>query len=82
MVGGEPWEVAPLDRKLKVLDALQARLPDFLRYLDEITRLSRIFGPTQNLPFEQYVEGLYWIAKYASFSQADSAVMSQGRPVW
>jgi hypothetical protein len=48
---------------------LQQRFPDFQRYLPALERLARIFemGRSTDFTIDRYLEGLYFIAKHASF---------------
>jgi hypothetical protein len=45
------------------------RFPDFNTYRAEMVRLMDLFSP-RNVRLAEYVEGLYLMAKYASFAKA------------
>jgi hypothetical protein len=65
-------EVAP--EVNRALLALTQRFPDFKDHFPEMTRLSGIFAPgkSPDLTVEKYLEGLYVIARYASFSNTQA----------
>ncbi len=65
--------------------------PDFAQYFPQVERLMHLFvrgsGSSGSLTTKEYVEGLYVIAKFASFSQAKNvqkapteAPKGEGRP--
>lgn len=58
---------------------LSLRYPDFRDYLPEMTRLTAIFSPASSpdSTIEKYLEGLYVISKYASFSAKSQPLRSR-----
>lgn len=59
------------------IDRIAARFPDFPRYASTMSELVREFPGRADQPInlDRYLEGIYLIAKYASFSS-----VAEGRP--
>src|SRR6266481_4344981 len=63
----------------KAFDALRELYPDFDQYLPKFTQVMSLFRPQQGaLSVQEYVEGVYLIAKHASFLKRDVTIRQPG----
>lgn len=62
------------------MNSLERIYPDYWKYADEITRLVLVFK-RGNVGLEDYLEGLYLVAKYSTFSQAPLALRRNARSI-
>ena len=60
----------------KMMRGIRTRYPDFELFHDEMLRLCPCFKPG-DVALDVYIEGLYLIAKFASYPQAPGALPDQ-----